>query len=229
MDTEDSYTTVGPIIEDITKLCDFCIEVAKLIGDVPGDPERRNHGLVPGRGLESCQLCEVISSAGLNHLISLLQRHHLVAAVPALGRLTIAHHLSHEANRKNRYHWSTERRERWGGIKIRHMKFRIWADIGEKLRSCYIWLRSQWNLGSPACKTLIDRPPISGSSMHQVRDLARDWLKRCRDQHAITCIPDDEMPMPTRVLALCGDYARPSIMLVRSKGMRGRYLALRVS
>jgi hypothetical protein len=37
------------------------------------------------------------------------------------------------------------------------------------------------------------------------------------------------MPMPTRVLAVCGDRVKPSIMLVKSKGMKGRYLALRVS
>jgi hypothetical protein len=37
------------------------------------------------------------------------------------------------------------------------------------------------------------------------------------------------MPMPTRVLVLCEDHARPSIMLVESRGMKARYLALRVS
>jgi hypothetical protein len=37
------------------------------------------------------------------------------------------------------------------------------------------------------------------------------------------------MPMPTRVLAISGNHARPSIMLVKSNGMKGRYLALRVS
>jgi len=35
--------------------------------------------------------------------------------------------------------------------------------------------------------------------------------------------------MLTRVLAVCGNHAKPSIMLVKSKGMKGRYLALRVS
>jgi len=65
--------------------------------------------------------------------------------------------------------------------------------------------------------------------MRQIRDLALHWLKGCLDNHGSLCIPDHEMPMPTRVLALCGDHARPAIMLIQSKGMEGRYLTLRVS
>ena len=32
--------------------------------------------------------------------------------------------------------------------------------------------------------------------------------------------------MPNRVLALCGDGARPSVQLIETKGQKGQYLAL---
>jgi hypothetical protein len=65
--------------------------------------------------------------------------------------------------------------------------------------------------------------------MHQVRDLVQYWQRRCLGHEF--CAPEAEMPMtmPSRVLALCGDHARPSIKLVKGKGMSERYLALRVS
>ena len=63
--------------------------------------------------------------------------------------------------------------------------------------------------------------------MYQIRDLIQHWRRRCRDHKH--CSLEAKMPMPTPVLAVSGNHAKPSIMLVKSKGMKERYLALRVS
>jgi hypothetical protein len=60
--------------------------------------------------------------------------------------------------------------------------------------------------------------------MNKVCDLVQRWRNEC-DAHK-NCIPDDDRSMPTRVLALCGDDAQPSVQLIESKGRKGRYLAL---
>ena len=126
MDTEDSRTMVGPIIKDITELCDFCIEFTKLIVRLPedlgttGDQPNRIDEFVTGRGLESCQLCEVISSIESTTTVDL--RTSLIRS-------------GFESR-----HRSTERRARVCGTEIRGTSFRIWADIGQRLRSCYVWL-----------------------------------------------------------------------------------------
>jgi hypothetical protein len=126
MNTEECCTTVGPMIKDITILCDFCIEFTKLIVRLPedlgtaGDQPNRIDELVPGRGLESCQLCEVISS--------------IEPTTPADLRTSLI-----RSGFESR-HRSFELRPRVCGTEIRGMRFRIWADIGQKLRSCYIWL-----------------------------------------------------------------------------------------
>jgi hypothetical protein len=127
MKTEDSRTMVEPMIKDITELCDFCIEFTKLIVRLPedlgttGDQPNRIDEFVTGRGLESCQLCEVISS------IEPTTPDDLRISLICSGFLS-----------RNRSH---EHRERVCGTHIRGNKFRIWADIGEELRSCYVWLR----------------------------------------------------------------------------------------
>jgi hypothetical protein len=127
MNAEDCCTTVGPIIKDITELCDFCIEFTKLIVRDPedlgttGDQPNRIDEFVPGRGLESCQLCEVISS--------------IEPTTPADPPTSLI---------QEGLYWrypSTERPARICVITIRGKQFRIWADIGKKPRSCYIGLR----------------------------------------------------------------------------------------
>ena len=126
MNTEECCTTVGPMIKDITELRDFCIEFTKLIVRDPedlgttGDQPNRIDEFIPGRGLESCQLCEVISS--------------IKPTTPAELRTSLI-----RGGFESR-HRSTERQARVCGTKIRGTRFRIWADIGQKLRSCYIWL-----------------------------------------------------------------------------------------
>jgi hypothetical protein len=60
--------------------------------------------------------------------------------------------------------------------------------------------------------------------MNKVCDLVQRWRNEC-DTHE-NCMPDDETPMPSRVLAICGDDTRPSVQLIESKGQKGRYLAL---
>jgi hypothetical protein len=127
MNTEDSRTMVEPMIKDITELCDFCIEFTKLIVQHPedlgttGDQFHSNEKLAPGDGLESCQLCDLISRI----------------------RPTTSDEPPTSLIQEGLY-WrypSTERPARICVITIRGKQFRIWADIGKKPRSCYIGLR----------------------------------------------------------------------------------------
>ncbi|KAH6881267.1 heterokaryon incompatibility protein-domain-containing protein [Alternaria rosae] len=60
--------------------------------------------------------------------------------------------------------------------------------------------------------------------MKAIGDLIQQRRKACSTH--IRCIPEDDTLMPTRVLILCGDDARPSIRLVESHGQEGRYIAL---
>jgi len=119
MNTEDSRNMVEPIIKDITELCDFCIEFTKLIVQRPedlettGDQPNRIDEFFPGRGLESCQLCEIISS--------------IEPTTTADLRTSLIR--SGFASRNRSY----EQRDRVCGTHIRGKKFRLWADRGEKL------------------------------------------------------------------------------------------------
>jgi hypothetical protein len=114
MDTRDSCTTVGPTIEDITELCDFCIEFTNFLQD--SSLQSRLEKLVPGRGLESCQLCGILSS---------------VPPTTLAGSRTSLIYGGYPA-----HYMSGERRERVCEIGIKGTIFRIWADIGKRLRSC---------------------------------------------------------------------------------------------
>jgi hypothetical protein len=60
--------------------------------------------------------------------------------------------------------------------------------------------------------------------MNQVCDLIQHWRKTCGAHE--NCVPEYDALLPTRILALCGDDARPLVKLIVSKGRKGRYLAL---
>jgi len=62
--------------------------------------------------------------------------------------------------------------------------------------------------------------------MDQVCELAKHWLRNCSTHDH--CMPNNDIDaiMPTRVLALSEDHARPSVRLIESKGQKGLYIAL---
>ena len=60
--------------------------------------------------------------------------------------------------------------------------------------------------------------------MDQAGDFIQHWRKSCSTHES--CIAEYDTVMPTRVLALCGNQAQPSVRLVNSRGQRGRYIAL---
>lgn len=62
---EDASNSSGPIIEDITELCDFCVELTELIVDFPpvgSNQFNKMKAFMPGSDLKSCRLCDMISS-----------------------------------------------------------------------------------------------------------------------------------------------------------------------
>jgi len=135
MNTQDSCTTVGPTIENITDLCDFCIELTRLIVQVSSERNRldglgsykfygqrgRLEELVPGRGLESCQLCGILSA--------------ILPTTPADSKTSLVR------NRINSQSVVLERGMRVCGTSIGGMGFTMWADTGKKLGVYYLWLR----------------------------------------------------------------------------------------
>jgi hypothetical protein len=63
----DASNASGPIFEDITELCDFCIKLAEAIVTDPGtSPDERDwlytfENMIHGSGAETCRLCEMIT------------------------------------------------------------------------------------------------------------------------------------------------------------------------
>ena len=63
---EDAPNATGPIIEDITEFCDFCVVLVKFILErSQPDMEALNAiaDSTPDYGSKSCRFCEMISSA----------------------------------------------------------------------------------------------------------------------------------------------------------------------
>jgi len=62
---EDASNSSGPIIEDITELCDFCVELTELIVNVPlvwtYKFEKMKDSTIDS-DRKSCRLCAMISS-----------------------------------------------------------------------------------------------------------------------------------------------------------------------
>ncbi|KAI4941729.1 hypothetical protein J4E91_010603, partial [Alternaria rosae] len=79
-------------------------------------------------------------------------------------------------------------------------------------------------LCSPACATLLDRPPILSPHMSKACDLAQHWRKECNAHE--NCPTKEDVPLPTRILELCGDSMQPSVKLIETQGRRGKYVAL---
>lgn len=52
----------GPIIEDITELCDFCLRLTELIVEPKDSRQHGEQDFQRCSGQESCRLCEMISS-----------------------------------------------------------------------------------------------------------------------------------------------------------------------
>ncbi|KAH7096035.1 heterokaryon incompatibility protein-domain-containing protein [Paraphoma chrysanthemicola] len=75
-----------------------------------------------------------------------------------------------------------------------------------------------------AFASLTDRAPIVIPQMSHACNLAKYWLDKCKNH--TECLPEDEAPLPTRVLELSVGHTKPSLMLVDGNTKQGRYLAL---
>lgn len=169
---------------------------------------------IQGSGLETCRLCEIMRMYSYPHRQRL--RSGRSSRKPMKWRL---------------FRESVRQKYGWGSRQICGVWFdgsgfhwSIWADEGDQKHNPIVATLLTRILGSPASATLVDRSPILGPHMNKVCDLVQRWRNEC-DTHE-NCMPEDDNPMPSRVLAICGDDARPPVQLIETKGQQGRYLAL---
>ena len=120
---EAESTSSGPIIEHITELCDFCIELTQaMVNNQFHDWEvfHRFKTATPDFSSDSCQLCEIIASDCSITLTELKRRLH--------------------NDRHTRRRWApSDRQVRICGADIGKSTFTMWAEKGRKSeRSHYL-------------------------------------------------------------------------------------------
>ncbi|KAH7116016.1 heterokaryon incompatibility protein-domain-containing protein [Dendryphion nanum] len=76
-----------------------------------------------------------------------------------------------------------------------------------------------------ATERIAVQPPILGNDAKAISDWIRIQLEVCKDLHP-RCPRDDNVVLPTRVLRITGGGDMPTVQLVETNGINGRYCAL---